>query len=269
MKRSFNGIDYHLIDPTGNITILVESDVPVSDQPDTANMLMRHEHTCEQVGFVGVSKNADIGLRMAAGEFCGNAVMSAAALFCRRSGLPCGKEEKVTVECSGRDEPVLVNITCKMDPNDTIVYTGSVFMPKHKSIQQKVLTYKDKEYDLPVVDMNGILHLIAEGDIGLGDEEAEEAIREWCEDLHAEALGLMQIQALSERELRLRPLVYVPAVGTCFWESSCASGTTAVGVYLSDRGHAPSETCVHEPGGDLEISLIEGRIVLTGMVYII
>ncbi|MBO4265779.1 MAG: hypothetical protein J5910_01155 [Lachnospiraceae bacterium] len=268
MKRSFNGIDYYLIDPTGNITILAESDVPASDQPDIANMLMKHEHTCEQVGFIGASEMADIGLRMAAGEFCGNAVMSAAALFCHKSGPDCAKKAKVTVECSGCDEIILVDITCEKGPDDNIVYTGSVFMPKHKSIQRRTLVYKDRAYDLTVVDMNGILHVIAKEGLDLTDEEGEEAIRKWCTDLNAEAMGLMQIRALTDRELDLRPLVYVPAVGTCFWESSCASGTTAVGVYLADGSREIYKTYVHEPGGDLEISLLDGRIVLTGTVNI-
>lgn len=268
MRRSFNGIDYYLIDPTGNITILVESYVPVPDQPYIANMLMEHEPECEQVGFMGASKIADIGLRMAAGEFCGNAVMSAAALYCYKAELPCDKDTEVKVECSGCDKPVLVNITCDKDPDNNRRYKGSVFMPKHKSIEQYMLTHSDKAFDLPVVDMGGIFHIIAEAPLDLTDEDAEQAVKKWCSDLNAEALGLMQLRSFSENELELRPLVYVPAVGTCFWESSCASGTTAAGVYLANRGRAVSDLCVHEPGGELMIDLFNGQIILSGVVNI-
>lgn len=268
MIRSFDGIDYYLIDPTGNITILAVSEIPVSEQPQIANKLMEHEPTCEQVGFVSGSETSDIGLRMAAGEFCGNAVMSTAALYCSRSKLPCGSSAQVTVECSGTDAPISVNITCEKDPVKTIVYKGSVFMPKHKGISQRELTYKDRIFKLPVVDMGGILHITATDPLDLTDEEAEEAIRKWCGDLRAEAIGLMQMHDLREGSLELRPLVFVPALGTCFWESSCASGTTAVGIYLAEHGRTVSEMAVHEPGGDLDITFSDGRIILGGAVNI-
>ena len=78
----------------------------------------------------------------------------------------------------------------------------------------------------------------------------------------------MQMHDLREGSLELRPLVFVPALGTCFWESSCASGTTAVGIYLAEHGRAVSEMAVHEPGGDLDITFSDGRIILGGVVNI-
>ena len=78
-------------DSTTRITILVVSPVPVSDQPDIAEMLMEHEPSCEQVGFISASDDSDIRLRMAGGELCGNAAMSTAVLFCSQEGISIDK----------------------------------------------------------------------------------------------------------------------------------------------------------------------------------
>ena len=76
---------YCLLDPTGNITIL--AGLPVgpeqrNDLPGIAASLMEKEPSAEQVGFLGPGDgNCDLSLTMAGGEFCGNATMSAAAVF--------------------------------------------------------------------------------------------------------------------------------------------------------------------------------------------
>ena len=72
-------IDYAVMDPTGNITILVETPVPEASQPFAAARLMELEPAAEQVGFLSSGRDgAELSLRMAGGEFCGNASMSAA-----------------------------------------------------------------------------------------------------------------------------------------------------------------------------------------------
>ncbi|MBO5502893.1 MAG: hypothetical protein J5969_00265, partial [Lachnospiraceae bacterium] len=75
---SRKGLSCCILDPTGNITALVEGDVPVSRQLETAARIMQLRPETEQVGFVKLS-GEQIQLRMAGGEFCGNASMSAAA----------------------------------------------------------------------------------------------------------------------------------------------------------------------------------------------
>ena len=81
-------LKYYLFDPTKNMTILVETPVPAESQPFVASRLLQAEPTAEQVGFVSAGDGeSDIALRMAGGEFCGNATMSTAALFCIKNGL--------------------------------------------------------------------------------------------------------------------------------------------------------------------------------------
>ena len=72
-----NGLKYSIWDPTGNITALVETQTSIDRQPEVAARIMDLHPEVEQVGFV--SKVLRPYLRMAGGEFCGNASMCAAA----------------------------------------------------------------------------------------------------------------------------------------------------------------------------------------------
>ena len=69
---------------------------------------------------------------------------------------------------------------------------------------------------------------------------------------------------------RLAPLVYVPEAGTLVWESSCASGTTAVGAYLAKRAGAPVKVPLKQPGGTLTIAVsADGDLLLEGTVRVV
>ena len=264
--RRWEGIDYYLVNPTGNITLLAITPVPVSRQPEIAAMLMRGEPTGEQAGFLSESERADIKLRMAGGEFCGNATLSAAACFCVRRGLEAGRERAVTVEASGCDTPLTVSVRRTEDGE---AFRASVCMPEHRSLTRRTLRYRDRVYTLPVVDEGGILHIVAEEPLGLTDREAEEAVRLWCRELDAEALGIMELRRGAEGGIELRPLVYVPGAGTCCWESSCASGSAAVGLCLLESGWSGEALSLREPGGVLTIAAQDGQIVLGGRVEIV
>ena len=63
---------YRIFDPTGNVTALVEDAVEPALQPEAAAEIMRVHPEVEQVGFVSLN-GALPSLRMAGGEFCGNA----------------------------------------------------------------------------------------------------------------------------------------------------------------------------------------------------
>ncbi len=281
-------LKYYILDPTGNITILAEGDVPAAGRAATAAKLMELEPTAEQVGFVcygrtSAEKNCDtdhdISLTMAGGEFCGNATMSAAVLRVARenggfAGETSGTRRKygiyeVDVLASGAEGIRRVHVEEKEDGS----YFGSVDMPKPLSVKKETLSFEGKEYELPVVDFGGITHVIIDiGECGLtlftGSSEkrdfcpdpelrqnAEKAVKEWCDALRAECLGLMMFDST---ENRLDPLVYVPEAGTLVWESSCASGTTAVGVYLAQKEDAPIRRDINEPGGSLSIEVTPG-----------
>lgn len=252
---------YSIWDPTGNITALVESAVAVGEQPAAAAALMERHPTVEQVGFVRFPDVADRNgvqaeLRMAGGEFCGNASMSAAALCLLRQGVPGGTEsapELVRIRVSGVEEPV----TVRLRREGVSSFSARVHMPPPRAIAERTLSFESVSGPLPLVSQEGISHLLIEPDSAfapllLDRPAAERAVRAWCAELGAEGLGLMFLNE-EEGAWTLTPLVYVPGSGTVFWENSCASGSAAVGMALAARGGKPVQLELREPGGWLQV----------------
>lgn len=75
-------LNCYKINPTGNVTLIVEGAVPVEQQAALAAELMKRDTEAEQVGFLSKPQRfgSAAALRMMGGEFCGNAAISAAAL---------------------------------------------------------------------------------------------------------------------------------------------------------------------------------------------
>ncbi|MBQ9612826.1 MAG: hypothetical protein IJV14_09590, partial [Lachnospiraceae bacterium] len=48
----YHSIKYSIMDPTGNVTALVESPVGLSMQPDVADRIMKKHPEVEQAGFL-------------------------------------------------------------------------------------------------------------------------------------------------------------------------------------------------------------------------
>ena len=261
MTRPLRTIPYTLCNPTGNITLLAEAPVPAEEQPAIARRLMEREPETEQVGFVrfpDTEGGCDVRLRMAGGEFCGNATLSAAMLFLERRGR---REGSLTLHVSGADAPVPVTLKKTEDGG----FRGTVTMPKPASAGMLRLL-PDREF--PVVRFPGIAHVVLEaGDTGgVGPADAEALARRFCRELSADALGLMFLNA---EEGILRPLVYVPAADTMFWESSCASGSAAAAVWTAERTGGAVNLALRQPGGTLQVSAVPGgKCLLTGTVSV-
>ena len=240
-------LKYYLFDPTKNMTILVETPVPAESQPFVASRLLQAEPTAEQVGFVSAGDGeCDIALRMAGGEFCGNATMSTAALFCMKYNL---KEASVRVRASGAAKPVAVEVRAAGEG-----FTCTVDMPQPRRLTQG--------FGCPLAEFDGISHMIVTEPMERADAEA--AAKERCAALGAAGLGLMLLDEASET---LTPLVYVTAPETLYWEHSCASGSAAVGAYLAAKRGESVDLALREPGGTLRVKAAPGgAISLSGTV---
>ena len=242
-------LHYYLLDPTKNMTILVETPVPAESQPFVASALLRAEPAAEQVGFVSPgAEDCDTALRMAGGEFCGNATMSAAALFCMKNGIS-GKT--VRVRASGAEAPVTVEVRAAGNG-----YACTVDMPRPKRITQS--------FGCPLVEFDGISHMIVTEPMERAAAEA--AVKARCTALGADGLGLMLLDEAAET---LTPLVYIPCGDTLYWEHSCASGSAAVGAYLAARRSGEIDLALREPGGILRVKAApDGPIFLGGTVIL-
>lgn len=242
-------MEYSVFDPTGNVTALVETPVEIARQPEAAAAILRAQPRVEQVGFVSIDPAAGaVSLRMAGGEFCGNAAMSAAALSCLAHGAPL--PASVSLRVSGASTPVEVRLLRREGER----FFAAVRMPPPKRISERVFTFEAQSGSLTVVQLEGISHIL------IGPESpffsllarpasAEEAVRRWCGELAAEGLGLLFLQGG-----RLTPLVFVPGSDTVFWETSCASGTAAAGMALSEKTDAAVDCAFLEPGGSLRVT---------------
>lgn len=266
-------VRYSVLDPTGNITALVESAVPLEGQVGVAAEIMRLRPEVEQVGFVSepaVETGVQTELRMAGGEFCGNATMSAAALWCMRSGDETAARV-VRLRVSGAAEPVEVRLTRTDDQR----FDGRVHMPCALGIGRIELAWEDLRGTAGLVRMEGISHLVIERDSTLfallsQPAVAERAVRAWCGELVCDGLGLMFVEG--EGDCRtLTPLVYVPGGDTVFWENSCASGSSAVGMWCAAAQGTPCQLELHEPGGILRVesdpagsTWLQGTVELRG-----
>ena len=239
---------YSILDPTGNITALVESAVPAADQPAAAARIMRLHPEVEQVGFV-----RDDTLCMAGGEFCGNASMCAAALRLLSSGAVWEGWTPLRLHVSGVSEPVALRLRAEGGER----FTAEIQMPPALEIGPREFVFEDLRAVLPLVRLEGISHIVVREDAPffalLHDRpRAERAVREFCGELGAEGLGLLFLEETAEAN-RMTPLVYIPGSGTVFWENSCASGSAAVGMALAKAADAPLTLSLKEPGGVLTV----------------
>lgn len=258
----YEEIEYTVFDPTGNITALVETAVDPSDQPSVAAGIMGLHPEVEQVGFATfAADDVPVSLRMAGGEFCGNATMCSAALYMMANDM--SGEAEVKVRVSGTKEPLDVGLVRR----DAVSFDGAVSMPPAVGIDELKLR-------LPVVRMEGIDHVIIEPDsgfFGLKDDRAlaETLLRGWCGVLGSECLGMMFIDE-GEGVRALTPLVYVPGADTMFWENSCASGSAAAGIYLASKAGKPVDISFCEPAGRLRVTSdpASGKTVLYGSVLL-
>ena len=244
----------NIFDPTGNVTALVEGCAPGARQACAAAVMERFP-AVEQVGFVSFPPETESAeLRMAGGEFCGNASMSAAALWLlRRGGAMPGKWETASLRVSGVSREVEVRLKREAEKS----FLASVRMPPARSVTEQVFPFGALRDPITLVRMEGIVHAIVtpgSGFFRLRDEKAaaEEAARRLCAALGAEALGLMFLEGEAPL-MRLTPLVCVPGSGTMVWENSCASGSAAVGMALAEQSGASVTLRLEEPGGVLEV----------------
>ena len=232
-------VDYCYADPAGNITILVETSFPVSAYPEIAARLLSAEPSAEQVSFIEGISRSGVSLRMAGGEFCGNAAFSAAALAAMKAGAG---EGTFSVDFHGVDDSLSASIKRISEQG----FAGKIGMPLPEEISGRQFRFQETAMTLPVVRFPGITHILCP--FPMEASFAEAALKQWCAELKAPAAGIM---LLDEARMSLTPLVYVPAADTLFWERSCASGTCAAAAWLSASTGRYGIYNFIEPGGEL------------------
>jgi diaminopimelate epimerase len=248
---------FWFMDPGGNRTVLVTQRVDEADRAGVAARLLADEPSAEQVGFIGSGDGETaLTLEMAGGEFCGNASMCA-AVYCAASGGLASAD--VTLRVSGAGQPVRARVSAEPE-SAGVIWSGSVEMPRAEKIEP--VTFPDGT-TVPVVFFPGIAHCIFE--CGPDRARAEKKIKGYCAFLRAPALGFMFVCGD-----KLTPLVYVPKGDTLYWESSCGSGSSAVGVYAAAGAKSDVVLTLRQPGGSLTVSAApSGSVTLSGTVTVL
>ena len=173
--------------PTENVTLLIETPVPREQHLEIAEKLIAYGSVyAEQAGYIEEPENpaAEKRLQMMAGEFCGNASLSLAAVVAEEKGLKVGEETEIILEVSGADS--LVNCRMKKEENG---WFGRVAMPLPKAIEHKTFRLNDETYELDVVVFEGISHIIVPASLWdeNATEKAELAAKVWAGEMPAES----------------------------------------------------------------------------------
>lgn len=247
-----DSVEYYIADPAGNITALITSAALKTDYKEIAAYIMKSEPTVEQVGFVSF-EGESVKLDMSGGEFCGNATMCAAALYCELKGE---ETAQIPVTVSPYKKPFSV----------AVKKSGGGFICEcvfAEPVETGSCSFSagDKNYTFPLVCFEGITHIVA--DNSLSEQTARQVIKRLSGELEARALGIMLYNGA---EKSLTPLVYVSALDTLFLENSCASGSCALAAALPEFA---DKTDIEEPGGTVSVQRTGDGIFLKTSVKII
>lgn len=169
----------------------------------------------EQAGFLIPSH---LHFEMAGGEFCGNASRVAAMLLSETEGRP-----EITFTVSGFDGKVDATVAKR---SDSLYDVRCEFPGMPTEVQQVVL---DDGQLASIVDLGGIVHVVVNGKFPEEPSAYQEAHREITERFNLserEAVGVVWFDE-SQEGISIHPVVWVKAVDTFFYETSCGSGTIA------------------------------------------
>ena len=237
-----------VLDPAGNVTAIVCSDVPAAERAHIAAQLLRlPELGIEQVAFLAAPRSGgEIRLEMMGGEFCGNALRCAGFYQALRTGAQ-GKS-CVLAEISGADgvQPVMA---------DTAQGTASTVMPLPLSVQPAGWA----DVQATRVTFSGITHFV------IDCAQPDEALVQRAVAAAPEASAVGAI-FLDRAHGSIKPVVFVRETASCVAENSCASGSVATAVVLTaDFADGITEIGIGQPGGTLEVGVQRAGGAVTGL----
>jgi len=244
-------------DPAKNITVFVLDPVENSTERAVLARAILDDKSlgAEQVGFV-VPPATGTGrglwhLEMAGGEFCGNAARSFGLYVAKMQGLK--GQAKVFVSVSGAGGPVRVDA-------DVEKGRASAEMPKPAALE--TLVYEG--HTLTAIAFEGITHVIAPD---LAPESGTfHDIRTFVGDAFHASASAFGVMFYNTAERFLCPAVYVRSVDSLVFESSCGSGSAALGVWLSQGlPDGAFHYALSQPGGVIETEVIKSDGEIAGI----
>ncbi|TDV44232.1 diaminopimelate epimerase [Actinophytocola oryzae] len=254
-------VDFVKLSPTQNMTVLVRTEYPEWEFQDIARKIMAYEHLhAEQVGFVRkpVSASVDSGLRMAGGEFCGNACMALAVLVAFERNVETGGEVDVVLEAGGVADVVRCHVVRRY--HDYVCRLG---VPVPVVVEDRAPADGVGEVSA-FFSYGDSLHVVIEA------RRLDRSARKGAQALARRLAGsrdvcLVGVMLYEPDANRLTPLVHVPSLGSMVWERGCGSGAASLGAYLARKHNASVVADVVQPGGAMRVRADYERGRVTGI----
>lgn len=212
-----------ILRPAGNDTALIEGTGEKEKRKSINDEVMKTFPNVEQVGFYNYDpSDKKAKLEMADGEFCGNATRSLAYLLFK------GKKGEISITVSGTKKVLKAGVKKKN--------TAYAQMPIVKSLDS--VTKIDK--NLWLVDLEGISHLIKITSQTLNRNYAKRIAKQLLKKTgllsSRPAAGVMFVRRNNfNSTLEIEPVVWVRDIQTLFYETACASGTAAIGLWRAKQ----------------------------------
>ncbi|MFK2825485.1 hypothetical protein QYG89_07260 [Bacillus sp. B190/17] len=239
-------LNFVKISPSKNMTVLITNYVAPNHYAQIANTIMGYEYVnAEQAGFIVApkSKNSLLRLEMSGGEFCGNALLGAAA-YCYYKGIT--ENNRFLLESSGAESP----LACVVEAKSSNHFEAKAEMPYPISIKDIVINLNGRSISGSCVQLNGITHFLT--DYWPCKDDFNLIIETISEKIENKAIGIIPYRKLTEKEYEIWPYVYVKETGSRFFEQACGSGSLALGIYLSKKSKE-NEFNIHQPGGIINV----------------
>ncbi|GLY11670.1 hypothetical protein [Pseudobacillus badius] len=246
-------LDFVKASPAQNMTVLITNHPPAARYAAIANTVMSYEYAhAEQVGFLVSPQTADAVLRleMSGGEFCGNAVLTAAA-YCLYKGITVNG--CFLLESSGANQP----LACEVTKKSSSFFEAKAEMPAPLSVEALTVHADSRAVAGHLVRLDGITHFLTS--CWLNEEEFEPVLKQLIGNIDDKAIGIIPYRKLTNEAYEIRPFVYVKETGSQFFERACGSGTLALGVYLGEK----RPLTVHQPGGVIYVETGEKNFIAT------
>jgi diaminopimelate epimerase len=254
------------VSPGGNLTILIWDIVPREQHALIANTLMDNQKHlgAEQVGYIEPSTNpkALAHLQMMGGEFCGNATRALAYMLVRKKYFGVEIKNKFAefyLTVSGVSKELAVKVEC--DDYD-IPIGAEVEMPIYQDLSSVEERIFNQDKYASIVKLEGITHIIVdESDYPFDNDEYQNQLK-YLRRLFGledeEALGVMWKDIdPNSNEIHMKPVVWVKATDSYYYETSCGSGTVALALAKSKKSlNSIQEYQVKQPSNNFITAVI-------------
>lgn len=276
---------YTVYSASGNPTALVWAFSQSEEKRKEINEeIMAQNSMVEQVGFLlpnacgitypgvgGTTISGIFSLKMAGGEFCGNAARCAIYAYLR------GEEGIIDLSVSGAERPVRGGLRTLKDGSKEV--WCSIPVPAQAA---ECLLPVDEGW---IVRLGGIVHLVIEGGTQPGiDTNSPEEKKAFAFELlkkyglnREPAAGVIWItgrkgETREQAQLSILPVVYVREINTLFCETACGTGTVAAALVYSQKNKSSFRLSAVQPSGEalsVEVQYSSGTfldVVLKGPV---